>query len=626
MSVIRNVIRAGELVLYHDYRQQHAQDLSGQNNHGVPSSTVTWNKFGACFYANTARIVVPHAASLLLTDGTMFLFSQLFKRQGDIPAASGLIGKVAGGTREYQIYLTTDTLLFMRAGATVSGFSLATAPTSLAVTWQAGVEPDLYVDGVFEDQGSLAVTPLTGQTSDFYIGGVDSNGAQAKMTLGAALLFNTKLTADQIEAVHEELRECDPKLFSFRRNIESANLAGKAVAAWDGDVTNEGLLQDNSTQEAHMSLTQASGRAYTMTPAGRAISGGYATPTATQKLTGRPMSFGCWFRPFGVDTQQLCGQGFASFRMYYGDTANMVDLRLDSNSKIVTFSNASVHNVWSHYFAVLEADQTIRLYRDGEEDVAAQDSYSAFWAAVGANYRAGTGTDNQKINGLILGHRAWAAALSAKGVKDEFNRVANALVYRANPIDRRVQSDLTAGKLNLFEIISGTWNFADEPLRSYLKCVASGRLAFNTQPFEAASDAAYGTWEFEYYKGSADGTRTRILFCASSTAAYNDAGQNGYMLEFRTDDGTFRIDLRKITAGVDSLIASTADNVIVPNRWTHLRVTRTSLGKFRLFVNTVDRITPTVDTSFQATQYVNWQIATNDRLYEFTKRFGAVLE
>lgn len=625
MGAILDLIRTGECVLFHDYRQQHARDLSGNENHGVPSSTVTWNKFGACFYASTSRVVVPHASSLVLTDGTMLLFSQLLKRQGAIPAASGIMGKVSGGTREYQIYFTTDALLFMRAGATISSFSVGTAPISLAVTWEVGVEPDLYIDGVFEDQGSLAVTPLTGQTSDLYIGGVDSNGSQAKMTLGAALLFNTKLTANQIEAVQAELQADNPKLFSFRRNIEGSTQAGNAVAAWDGVVANEGLLKDNSTQEAHMTLTQASGRAYTMTPAGRAISGGYVTPTAAQKLTGRPMAFGCWFRPFGSDSQQLCGQGFASFRMYYGDTANTVDLRLDSNNKVVVFSDTSVHNVWSHYLAVLEADQTIRCYRDGEEDVSAQDSYSAFWAASSVNYRAGTATDNQKINGLILRHRVWDGAISADVVKQEYNQVARALVYRASPIDRRVQSDLTAGTVNLFEIISGTWNFADEYRRAYLKCVATGRLIFNTQPFEAASDAAHGTWEFDYYKGSVDGTRTRILFCASSTAAYNDAGQNGYMLEFRTDDGSFRIDLRKITAGVDSLIASTPDDVIVPNQWMHLRVTRNSLGKFCLFVNTVQQFTPTIDTDFQTTQFVNFQIATNDRLHQLTKRLGALL-
>ena len=108
----------------------------------------------------------------------------------------------------------------------------------------------------------------------------------------------------------------------------------------------------------------------------------------------------------------------------------------------------------------------------------------------------------------------------------------------------------------------------------YLENVTAGTLAI-------PSKQAYGTWEFDWYKGS-DSTVPMFNFMVSKASAYNQNSNNGHMFYVSVNEGLI---LYRITAsGLVATNLSTANSYITINTWYRIKITRSLAGVFTVYI------------------------------------------
>ena len=90
------------------------------------------------------------------------------------------------------------------------------------------------------------------------------------------------------------------------------------------------------------------------------------------------------------------------------------------------------------------------------------------------------------------------------------------------------------------------------------------------------SKRAYGTWEFDIYKGADDNSITGYFIYDG----LNIAAGNGYVIRIRDNEG---IALYKDTSGFDILFL-TAVSYIANNTWYRFKITRTTAGVFTVYI------------------------------------------
>jgi len=100
----------------------------------------------------------------------------------------------------------------------------------------------------------------------------------------------------------------------------------------------------------------------------------------------------------------------------------------------------------------------------------------------------------------------------------------------------------------------------------YLECTANGTVAF-------PSDQAYGTWEFDLYKG-ADANSVDISFISDVLIP---GVSSGYFIRLQNDQS---IDLREYVGGSGSVKFTTAASYIDSEVWYRIKITRTLDGEF----------------------------------------------
>lgn len=101
------------------------------------------------------------------------------------------------------------------------------------------------------------------------------------------------------------------------------------------------------------------------------------------------------------------------------------------------------------------------------------------------------------------------------------------------------------------------------------------------------SNQAFGTWEFDFFKGN-DSNTTYINFISSGSNAGN--ANTGYQLLFNNDES---LAIRRTNGSAsDSTKLATAANYIKNNTWYRFKITRTTSGVFTLFIKGGD-LTPT---------------------------------
>lgn len=202
MNLIQQSIRDGSLVLYHDYRLGHAQDLSNNNNHGVFDRTVL-QRGGVRFLNAGSEILVADSPELRLTAGSIVALSVTgFSRQR--PNGAFIHKRVGVSSNYYFFYNTTSTTLALYDGTnsrtivkSIQGYK------TVACSFTNGATPVGYLDGLSIGNFSGAVNVIpNNHPVEMGNYGASINSAS---TFSAIMLFNRVLTAAEHALVYEEL-------------------------------------------------------------------------------------------------------------------------------------------------------------------------------------------------------------------------------------------------------------------------------------------------------------------------------------------------------------------------------------------------------------------------------------
>ena len=198
MGAIQDRIDDGSLVLYHDYRAGHADDLRGQGNDGVASGGV-WSRDGIRF-GSSDLIVGPDAPELQLTTGAILALVSM----SNLSTAFIVDKRDAGGTN-YSFGFNADTAMKFFDGAGISTINhVADMRTLLAVNFENGEKSELFAKGVSIGLFNVAET-ISVDDADLSIGGRYNGGEPVPGTISAILVCNRPLTPTEHAAVYAEL-------------------------------------------------------------------------------------------------------------------------------------------------------------------------------------------------------------------------------------------------------------------------------------------------------------------------------------------------------------------------------------------------------------------------------------
>jgi len=206
-SFLLDLKAEGALALWHDYRRGDARDMSGNANHGTPSTTVVFSRDGASFPATSSVITVPDAASLRLTALTMGVWGN-FKNFIDLDR---LISKRSAGSVGYEFYFRTATLLAVADNGAVQRTIAATpkGANALALSALNGSTPEAFVDGISIGSFSGTTTLAGASTADLLVGNQYTTVYRCKDYIGAVVLVNRVLTATEHAKLYGELANQD---------------------------------------------------------------------------------------------------------------------------------------------------------------------------------------------------------------------------------------------------------------------------------------------------------------------------------------------------------------------------------------------------------------------------------
>jgi hypothetical protein len=157
---------------------------------------------------------------------------------------------------------------------------------------------------------------------------------------------------------------------------------------------------------------------------------------------------------------------------------------------------------------------------------------------------------------------------------------------------------------------SGTHQITTDTIESktckVVNCVTSGVLYVPTTEFhQTPTEAAYGKWEFWFYKG-ADGTAIQIPFITNLPVAPG-TGENGYHVTITSSEA---LQLRRRTGGAGTTLWATAVSYINNNQWYKLTMIRSNSGVFTAYLDDVlvnvtggSGTNPVTDTNHTVSNY-----------------------
>ena len=200
-NFIEKLRREGSLVLYHDYRMGHCNDLSGFGNHGVPSAAVRFNRNGIEFNT-TAVVTVNDALNLRLTEGSIVVFADFNKQ----PTNGRMVSKRDAGGCNYEmtVFGATD-VGFVDSNLATKSLAMTIAGNQcVSANFKIGEVPDGYRNGIYIGAFSGAVN-IVADDAPLLIGNWYSATLPLQQTISAALIINRKLTATEHSQVYASL-------------------------------------------------------------------------------------------------------------------------------------------------------------------------------------------------------------------------------------------------------------------------------------------------------------------------------------------------------------------------------------------------------------------------------------
>jgi len=204
-TVIRDSIADGSLVLWHDYRAGHMNDLSGNGNDGTPTSVAWAGREGVAFPFSTSVITVADSAELQVTAYTAVA---LLRCRSQV-SYEYLISKFDAGGVNYAVQFYSsggDKVADYDGAGTRSLIYNVTGSRMVALDTANGETGKVYQNGVYiGDLNTASATAVN--DAPVKIGNRYDNGYRLRSHLEAILLWNKRLTATEHASVYSELHE-----------------------------------------------------------------------------------------------------------------------------------------------------------------------------------------------------------------------------------------------------------------------------------------------------------------------------------------------------------------------------------------------------------------------------------
>lgn len=615
MSLIDTLRTSGALVLYLDFRSGNTYDYSG-NNATVTLTAPKWNRNGLYVPSGTT-CVVTDKPSLQITTGTIVYFGYVAN-----PVSGVVIAKTTGGTRNY--YLDGGaTALNFRSDSGFSSLAYTTlgGKRYLAVNFEHNVVPAFYADGLFVGNGGAAI-PVVASVTNIGIGSLASGSNPTSTTVGAALIINRKLTANEHAQLFGELQamKWPTKTIARAKPIKNIGLpTNNLLSAFElqqqgATVYDVGTVQNNTTAIIGPPW-------FSRDRMGKVAE--FYTPSNNQSIQNSdnaaytfeyPVTMSAWYRPKTVGSPaqaQIIGRGFRSTE---GATTPLNQgVYVLSDSKIHFKMNSSALDlpsaasdilrvgVWTHVAATYDGVNAT-LYINGQQS--AQTPYSTAWAETSRRIVIG---GEPSVTGSCPGHIAdckyWQRALSAAEVLQEYQRGARtqysvgavkqqSLAASGTILGSFWTNRTTTGVTGVTSISGCVATYAQANAGSILRLIGyttSNRLnsIYGTSwaGQTTRGQTCFGTWQWLINKVS-DTSTVRLVPMINTSNEWDSGGSiNGYLLEI---DANEAIGLYRITNSAKaSTIMLSANSYITRNAWHKIKLTRAVNGTFTLYVDDV---------------------------------------
>lgn len=378
------------------------------------------------------------------------------------------------------------------------------------------------------------------------------------------------------------------------------------------DLSNvDGLVAAYNMQPNGRTLTDISGNGNNATIMGDFYTSqeGYGNADTALAQTGSIALEGDFSIAFRV--KWLANSGISNFFRQAGSgTSNVwifrssTSLILDQNSGGSAETSIGTVTIGSEEDFVITYNNStgeVKMYRNGES-VSVFSTYNPSGSRT-ASFYIGNATSSYALKDLLKDMRIYNKILSVQEVKDYHNSFAKQVVLQEDFSD--APADGTSIVPREWEKVSGAWKIGeltsqDSALKhldkgsKYLENVTAGIIAI-------PSKSAYGTWEFDLYKGA--GGNDIIIFPIADTSSILKL--KGYEMMLTASE-IFFVNI-KIVNGMDITANYSASSYIQNNTWYRIKMTRTTTGVFTVLIKG-GNFTPT-------TGYDGWTLVSTSGGY-----------
>jgi len=511
-----------------------------------------------------------------------------------------------------------------------------------------------YINGVNDTNLSQADTDDMDNTGNYEIARYDA--AEALINIMEILQLNVALSPTEVAELYTELRQ-EAHLNSIPQTIGLPQLAAynefEKDSHWTkgtGWTISNGKASSDGSQTANSDLTQnigVIGNLYTIEYSISGYSAGNITALAgTAEGTDRSAN--------GVYTEGVtaAGSGLLGMRADLDFVGNIDWIKISQGSKIIYYANGKDWN-----------ESTGNVTTGGLENTGWIIPTSGTWQIDNSLQKLNSG--NVVVNGIFDTDTIWSKGSGwtiASGVATCDGVSASSYLSQAGILTigkwYEINYDITAytsgdiraligaGGATSLQNAIGTYTFI-------VQCASDTTLYLQSQNFNGSIDnvivreiissggkqitniasgnsflpmlQAYGTWEWDFYKG-ADGNTWRYKFISNNALALS-SNFNGYAIEI---SATEELALRKRTAGALSDLFRTTTGYITNGQWYRIKITRTAAGVFTVFISvdkgntwtTVDPsggsgTNPITDTTHTTSAYNVLEIDTDDAIRNF---------
>ena len=400
----------------------------------------------------------------------------------------------------------------------------------------------LYVNGTL-DTDFGAWTWSTGLINNFAIGcgHGDASGHYFDGNLADARVYDRELSATEIV------------------NLYNGNDVSSPVAHWPletglGDISGNGYHGSLGTGEP--------------TLVGEAASfDGVDDYITTGVLLNSSNSFTLsgWAKTTDKSLQQAFIGGadrITTNRSYVGLRSGNYWMGLGDTQRYTVAADAITNNVWFHFTLVTNGSNASYYVNGVLVDTT---SYTGLGAQLtDANFIGGInslGTPGSFFNGQMADTRIYNRALSAAEISTLYSE------------DHFAEKNASTTSLN--KGLVGHWPLTEEALKEDNRSLDNSSAGASY----VSSTQAYGTWEFDFYKG----TQANFVFNYFINADTTISGgtSDGYEIYFNDAE---RIWFSKKVAGVETTLVKTASSYISNSTWYRLKVTRSTAGVFTMYI------------------------------------------